>query len=294
VARHAGDERQRCTRRPRRPPRSRRCPRSARSWATCSPRGGRGCRDAGDRRGRGVTVGHPSLRRPRHAVLVLKQGDSLDRVKFEVGPHHLPHAAARVRPRGHVPVVHRLGGLGQARLQTAQTRGAHSRPPRRGVHRHQPRRPLRPEEVRHPYIRDYLLNRGVLADVSETSAPWGALPRLYDNVMAAARSARRAVRARRHHVPPFALLPRGSLPLLHVCAHPSERRDPLEQYDLVKSPSQQTFIDSGATLLHHHAFGAEHARWLEEDISAPGVAMVRALFDRMDPGAKLNPFGKIV
>ena len=31
-----------------------------------------------------------------------------------------------------------------------------------------------------PYIRDYLLDRGVLGDVSETSAPWSALPTVYD------------------------------------------------------------------------------------------------------------------
>ena len=47
-----------------------------------------------------------------------------------------------------------------------------------------------------PYIRDFLLDRGALADVSETSAPWGALPVLYDNAMAAARGA--FVRPRRH------------------------------------------------------------------------------------------------
>jgi alkyldihydroxyacetonephosphate synthase len=33
--------------------------------------------------------------------------------------------------------------------------------------------------------------------------------------------------------------------------------------------------------------------WLEQDISAPGVAMLQALFDGVDPGANLNP-GKIV
>jgi hypothetical protein len=32
---------------------------------------------------------------------------------------------------------------------------------------------------------------------------------------------------------------------------------------------------------------------LEEDISTPGVAMLRALFEGTDPGANLNP-GKIV
>ena len=62
---------------------------------------------------------------------------------------------------------------------------------------------------------------------------------------------------------------------------------------MIKSAIQQTFVDSGATLSHHHAVGTEHARWLEEDISAPGVAMLRALFDGMDPGRNLNP-GKIV
>src|SRR5919108_554538 len=40
-----------------------------------------------------------------------------------------------------------------------------------------------------PYIRDYLLDRGALADVSETSAPWNALAALYEGVIAAARGA---------------------------------------------------------------------------------------------------------
>ena len=40
-----------------------------------------------------------------------------------------------------------------------------------------------------PAVRDYLLDRGALADVSETSAPWSLLPEVYDEVMAAAREA---------------------------------------------------------------------------------------------------------
>ena len=37
-----------------------------------------------------------------------------------------------------------------------------------------------------PYLRDFLLDRGTLADVSETSAPWSRLEVLYDGVMARA------------------------------------------------------------------------------------------------------------
>jgi alkyldihydroxyacetonephosphate synthase len=37
-----------------------------------------------------------------------------------------------------------------------------------------------------PYIRDFLLDRGAIADVSDTAAPWSKLMPLYTNVMAAA------------------------------------------------------------------------------------------------------------
>jgi alkyldihydroxyacetonephosphate synthase len=74
---------------------------------------------------------------------------------------------------------------------------------------------------------------------------------------------------------------------------PAPGRDALEQYDHVKSAVQQTFVDDGATLSHHHAVGTEHAQWLEEDISPAGAAMLRALFAGVDPGGNLNP-GKIV
>jgi alkyldihydroxyacetonephosphate synthase len=145
-----------------------------------------------------------------------------------------------------------------------------------------------------PYIRDYLLDRGALADVSETSAPWNVLGALYDNVMARARAA-------------FADLGAHGYIMCHLshsyhagaCLYftfgfkPSGAREPLEEYDVVKSAIQQSFVDSGATLSHHHAVGTEHAQWLEQDISAPGVAMLRALFDGIDPGGNLNP-GKIV
>jgi alkyldihydroxyacetonephosphate synthase len=144
-----------------------------------------------------------------------------------------------------------------------------------------------------PYIRDYLLDRGALADVSETSAPWSALPKLYDNVMAAAHRAFDELGVRGYIMCHLSHSYHAGACLYFTFAFvPAGGRDPLQQYDVVKSAIQQTFIESGATLSHHHAVGTEHARWLEQDISAPGVAMLRALFDGVDPGRNLNP-GKI-
>jgi alkyldihydroxyacetonephosphate synthase len=145
-----------------------------------------------------------------------------------------------------------------------------------------------------PYIRDYLLDRGALADVSETAAPWSALPTVYGNVMANAQAAFDEL-----HVHGYIMCHLSHSYHSGACLYftfgfkPSGGREPLDEYDTIKSAIQQTFVDSGATLSHHHAVGTEHASWLEEDISAPGVAMLRALFDGIDPGANLNP-GKIV
>ncbi len=145
-----------------------------------------------------------------------------------------------------------------------------------------------------PYIRDFLLDRGALADVSETSAPWSALPALYDNVMAAARGAFSDLGVQGYIMCHLSHSYHSGACLYFTFAFkPAPDREPLEQYDVVKSVIQQTFVDSGATLSHHHAVGTEHAQWLEQDISEPGVEMLRALFDGIDPGANLNP-GKIV
>jgi alkyldihydroxyacetonephosphate synthase len=145
-----------------------------------------------------------------------------------------------------------------------------------------------------PYIRDFLLDRGAPADVSETSAPWSELQTVYDKVMAAGHGA-----FRRLGVPGYLMCHlshsyhSGACLYFTFALNPPDGHDALEDYGVVKRAIQQAFVDSGATLSHHHAVGTEHAQWLEEDISPPGVAMLRALFEGTDPAANLNP-GKIV
>jgi alkyldihydroxyacetonephosphate synthase len=145
-----------------------------------------------------------------------------------------------------------------------------------------------------PYIRDFLLDRGALADVSETAAPWSLLSVVYDAVMASAHGAFDGLGVRGYIMCHLSHSYHAGACLYFTFAFvPSSQAEGLEEYDVVKSAIQQAFIDSGATLSHHHAVGTEHARWLEDDISAPGVAMLDALFSGVDPGANLNP-GKIV
>ena len=143
-----------------------------------------------------------------------------------------------------------------------------------------------------PYIRDFLLDRGAAADVSETAAPWSKLLPLYQATIANAEKA-------------FADLGVKGWVMCHLshsyhsgaCLYftfafrPSG--DAIEQYEVVKTAIQQTFVDEAGTLSHHHGVGTEHSRWLEQDISGPGVDMITGLVASVDPGRNLNP-GKIV
>lgn len=145
-----------------------------------------------------------------------------------------------------------------------------------------------------PYIRDFLLDRGVPADVSETAAPWSRLAPLYDAVVAAADGAFAQLGVRGYVMCHLSHSYHSGACLYFTFAlKPSGGRDALEEYETVKRAVQQAFVDNGATLSHHHAVGTEHAPWLEQDISPAGAAMLRALFDGVDPGGNLNP-GKIV
>jgi alkyldihydroxyacetonephosphate synthase len=142
-----------------------------------------------------------------------------------------------------------------------------------------------------PYIRDFLLDRGAAADVSETAAPWSRLSDMYHGVMSAAQDT-------------FARLGVHGWVMCHLshsyhsgaCLYFTfafkHGEDAIAEYDAVKSTIQSAFLDYDGTLSHHHAVGVEHAPWLEQDISQPGVQMIKGLFAAVDPEHSLNP-GKI-
>ena len=145
-----------------------------------------------------------------------------------------------------------------------------------------------------PYIRDFLLDRGVAGDVSETATVWSRLLALYDAVMAAGHGAFQAAGVRGYLMCHLSHSYHAGACLYFTFAlAPPPGEDLLVPYGVVKAAIQQAFVDNGATLSHHHAVGTEHAQWLEQDISAPGVSFLRALFAGADPGANMNP-GKIV
>lgn len=144
-----------------------------------------------------------------------------------------------------------------------------------------------------PYIRDFLLDRGAAADVSETAAPWSKLKPLYDGVIAAAEKAMAEVEREGYIMCHLSHSYHSGACLYFTFAIADDSPDVLQRYDVLKRAVQEAFIAGGGTLSHHHAVGVEHSPWMEADISPVGVQMISSLFNGVDPKQNLNP-GKVV
>ncbi len=144
-----------------------------------------------------------------------------------------------------------------------------------------------------PYIRDFLLDRGIPADVSETATPWSKLKAVHDDTIAAAEAAFKESGVRGFIMCHLSHSYHGGACQYFTFAIADSSDDNMKKYDVVKRAVQSSFIEHDGTVSHHHGVGEEHAPWMAEDISPAGVHIQSQLFAGVDPGENLNP-GKII
>lgn len=142
-----------------------------------------------------------------------------------------------------------------------------------------------------PYLRDSLLDVGVIVETLETVTFWSNRERLYAAVRSALESA----------------LGEGTMVLCHIshvyatgCSlyftvaaaggtpgAGGEGR--LDRWLAAKTAANDAIVASGASITHHHAVGTDHRDWLQPEIGDLGVAVLRAVKRELDPAGILNP-----
>jgi alkyldihydroxyacetonephosphate synthase len=136
-----------------------------------------------------------------------------------------------------------------------------------------------------PYLRDSLLDVGVFVETLETAAFWSGLRRVYDAVTAALTDALGEPALVLCHV--SHVYETGASLYFTVAA--AEGQDALGRWVDAKSAAMDAIVDSGATITHHHGVGSDHLPWLEDEIGAVGVEVLRAVKAAVDPHGILNP-----
>jgi alkyldihydroxyacetonephosphate synthase len=139
-----------------------------------------------------------------------------------------------------------------------------------------------------PYLRDALLDLGLLVETMETAGFWSRLLPLYERVREALSAA----------------LTSGGLPAIVLChvshAYPTgaslyftvaarQTDEPLSQWERAKRAAGDAVMAAGGTITHHHGVGRDHRRWMVDEIGPLGVEVLRAVKARLDPAGILNP-----
>jgi alkyldihydroxyacetonephosphate synthase len=144
-----------------------------------------------------------------------------------------------------------------------------------------------------PYLRDALLDRGVMVETLETAAQWSGLMELHGAVAGALRDSLSA-----RGTPPLVachvshLYPSGASLYFTFIAR-QEAEDPIAQWRVAKTAACDAIVAAGGTITHHHAVGRDHAPWMEAEIGPVGVTALRAAKEALDPAGVMNP-GKLL
>ena len=139
-----------------------------------------------------------------------------------------------------------------------------------------------------PYLRDALLDLGVLVETFETVTFWSNLDHLYSAVKAATEE-----NLTSQGTPPLVLCHVSHVyeagASLYFTVAAKELPDGLAQWAPAKAAASDAIVAAGASITHHHAVGRDHKPWLAEEIGPVGVEMLRAVKERLDPQGVLNP-----
>jgi alkyldihydroxyacetonephosphate synthase len=144
-----------------------------------------------------------------------------------------------------------------------------------------------------PYLRDELLDRGVMVETLETATTWTNLRALYDAVGGALRGTLKergtppAVMCHVSHVYP------SGASLYFTFIAKQEQGAELDQWRAAKRAASDAIAAAGGTITHHHAVGRDHRDWMSHEIGDLGLDVLRAVKERVDPSGIMNP-GKLL
>ena len=144
-----------------------------------------------------------------------------------------------------------------------------------------------------PYLRDALIDAGAMVETLETSHTWSRLGELYEGVAAAIHEALRAqgtpgiVLCHLSHAYP------DGASLYYTFLARRLAGEEIEQWQRVKTAASEAIVRAGGTITHHHAVGRDHLPYMEAEVGALGLEVLRAAKQRLDPAGILNP-GKLI
>ncbi len=133
---------------------------------------------------------------------------------------------------------------------------------------------------------DQILSRGLVADTVEVSAGWDSIAAVYRDSVEALRGIEGCVAASAHSSHAY----RGGLNLYFTFAIQTSGPAAMEAtYNEAWRRVMAATAARSGSLSHHHGIGRVRRGWLETELGAEGVALLRRIKTALDPAGIMNP-----
>ena len=143
--------------------------------------------------------------------------------------------------------------------------------------------------LRGPYLRDALVQMGLIVETFETAITWDRFEDFHAGVSARTQDAVTRIcgagilTCRLTHV-----YPDGAAPYFTVIA-PGRAGSQVSQWDEIKAAASEAILSLGGTITHHHAIGRDHRPWYDRQRPELFAKALAAMKSTLDPAGVMNP-----
>lgn len=134
------------------------------------------------------------------------------------------------------------------------------------------------------YLREPLMDMGVITDTLETAVGWEQLIPLWTNVQAYMNNRPNTV-VMTH----LSHIYESGANLYFTFLSPTKAGDEMNDYSKFHQGIVQTIIENGGSLSHHHGVGRTLAPWLNEQYNKSTLATLQRIKTTLDPTGIMNP-----
>ena len=134
------------------------------------------------------------------------------------------------------------------------------------------------------YLRDPLMDLGIITDTLETAVMWDKLIHLWNSVRAYLKSRENTV-AMVH----ISHVYENGANLYFTFLSPMKKGDELNDYTEFHKGIINTIQANGGSLSHHHGVGRTLAPWMEHELGKVSMDLMQAIKNHLDPKGIMNP-----
>ncbi|UCE08115.1 MAG: FAD-dependent oxidoreductase, partial [bacterium] len=141
----------------------------------------------------------------------------------------------------------------------------------------------------HPYLRDELLDRGIMVDTLETASNWTNLLNLYNYTREAIEETFKKQNVQGIVGTHLSHAYHDGASLYFTFMAPQIEGQEIEQWQEVKNAATDAIVKAGGALSHHHGIGRDHAKWLDKSIGSSSYRLLTRIDQAVASGVNINP-----